>query len=72
MQAQGNDRLSFVCELDLGDREVPSDWSKALALLKKNYVTSMLIKAFAEVTQHRVVIITENGVRKFNYISEHS
>lgn len=55
--------MSFICELDVGHTKVPSDWSKALGLLKKNFVTSMLIKAFAEVTQHQLVIITENGVR---------
>ena len=54
--------MSFICELDVGHTKVPSDWSKALGLLKKNFVTSMLIKAFAEVTQHQLVIITENGV----------
>ena len=43
---------------------MPSDWSKALALLKKNCVTSMLIKVLDEVMQHQVVIITENGVKK--------
>ena len=69
--------MSFICELDVGHTKVPSDWSKALGLLKKNFVTSMLIKAFAEVTQHQLVIITENGVRSmyacsFQKYNQHS
>lgn len=54
--------MSFVCEVDVGNRVVPSTWSGVLALLK-NYATAMIIQAFADVTKHRIIIVTENGVR---------
>lgn len=64
MQARGDDRMDFICEVDLGNHKVPSDWHKGLAVLRKNYVTSMVIQAFADCMRHKIVIVTENGVGK--------
>ena len=64
MQARGDDFMEFICEVDLGNHKVPSDWHKALAVLRKNYVTSMVIQAFADCMRHKIVIVTENRVGK--------
>ncbi|KAJ7381965.1 hypothetical protein OS493_037986, partial [Desmophyllum pertusum] len=37
---QGNDRLAFLCEVDLGGQKVPATWSVALKILQKNYANS--------------------------------
>ena len=54
--------MSFLCEVDIGNRRVPSKWSEALTLLKDDYANSMIIKAFAEVMNQDIVIVTVHGV----------
>ncbi len=48
LQLEGNDRLSFLCEVDVG-QAVPSLWLEALKLLRGTYANSLVISALAEV-----------------------
>ena len=53
----------------MGNRKVPLKWKDALSLLKHQYATAVVIQAFAEVTDHNIVIVTENGVSCSYYIA---
>ena len=35
-QENGDDRLAFLCETDMGGRQVPGTWSEALEILQDN------------------------------------
>jgi hypothetical protein len=61
-QKEGNDRMEFICDEDIGHETKPSSWSGALDLLKQNYATSMILRAFAEVIGRSIFIVTANGV----------
>ena len=61
-QKDGNDRMDFICDEDIGNVEKPSSWSAALAILKENYATSMVLRAFAELIGRSVFVVTANGV----------
>ena len=47
-QKDGNYRMDFICDEDIGNVGKPSFWSAALAILKENYATSMVLRALAE------------------------
>lgn len=61
-QNEGNDRLAFLCEVDLGGKEVPPTWSEAVKMLRNNYANSVVISAFAEIMHYSLLIITAHGV----------
>ena len=60
-QSQGNDRLMFLCEIDLSS-EVPSSWMAALDMLQKNYANELVVSTCAEVMRKDIVIVTVHGV----------
>ena len=62
LQRHGNDRMDFITNEDIGNVEKPSDWHAALDLLKKSRANSMVVRAFAEYAQKRVLVVTANGV----------
>ena len=62
LQKDGNDRMDFISDVDIGHVEKPSSWSDALAVLKENYATSMVVRAFADCFQKIVYVVTANGV----------
>lgn len=64
-QKDGNDRMDFICDEDIGNVEKPS-WSAALAIFKENYATSMVLRAFAELIGRSVFVVTANGVSSQN------
>ena len=64
-QENGHDRLAFLCETDMGGRQVPRTWSEALEILQNNYANSLLIQALADALHYKLVIITVHGV---NYL----
>ena len=51
---------------DIGNEEKPSSWSVALSILKENYATSMVLRAFAELIGRSVFVVTANGVSSQN------
>lgn len=57
----GNDRLSFLCEVDVG-QVVPNSWLEALALMKRTFANSLVIGTLAEVVKRNITIITVHGV----------
>jgi hypothetical protein len=63
LQLEGNDRLSFLCEVDVG-QAVPSSWL-ALKLLRGTYANSLVISALAEVLKKDILIVTVHGVEYF-------
>lgn len=63
-QHQGNDRLGFLCDVDMGEKEVPATWSDALTALKNNYANSLVISALADVLHYKILIVTAHGVNK--------
>ena len=65
-QKDSNDRMDFICDEDIGNVEKPSSWSAALAILKENYTTSMVLRAFAELIGRSVFVVTANGVSSQN------
>ena len=65
-QKDSNDRMDFICDEDNGNVEKPSSWSAALAILKENYATSMVLRAFAELIGKSVFVVTTNGVSSQN------
>ena len=60
-QSEGNDRLSFLCEVDI-KIQIPSSWMAALDLLRENYANSLIITTFAEIIKKDVKIVTVHGV----------
>ncbi|KAK3741499.1 hypothetical protein QZH41_002968 [Actinostola sp. cb2023] len=66
----GNDRMGFVCQLDVGDVDLPSTWLEVLDLLKENFATSMIIRALSEVLHQKIVIITVHGEEDYVKIIE--
>ena len=77
LQLEGNDRLSFLCEVDVG-QAVPSSWLEALKLLRGTYANSLVISALAEVLKKDILIVTVHGVEYLgiilgnNYFGENS
>ena len=67
-QHQGNDRLGFLCDVDMGKKEVPATWSDALAALKNNYANSLVISALADVLHYKIFIITAHGVNNVSIV----
>ena len=64
-QENEDDRLAFLCETDLGGRQVPpGTWSEALEILQNNYANSLVIQALADALHYKLVIITVHGVNK--------
>jgi len=59
----GEDRLNFLCEVDVGGN-VPESWEEALALLRKNYANDMVVRCIPQIFGRRVVILTVTGVYK--------
>lgn len=60
--------MSFLCDVDLGNRQLPSTWPEALAMLKESYANSTVIAALAEVLHQKILIITVHGVGKCWYM----
>jgi len=46
----GNDRMDFLCNVDLG-KKIPSTWKDALKLLHDNFANATVVRAFADVFQ---------------------
>ena len=65
-QKDGNDRMNFICDEDIGNVEKPSSYSAALAILKENYATSMVLRAFVGLIVRSVFVVTANGVSSRN------
>lgn len=66
----GDDRLAFLCETDLGGRQVPGTWPEALEILQNNYANSLVIQALADALHYKLVIITALGDENFIKIIE--
>ena len=49
LQKEGNDRMNFICDEDIGHTSKPSFWTQVFALLKEDYANSMVLRVFAEV-----------------------
>lgn len=64
-QENGHDRLAFLCETDMGGRQVQRTWSEALEILQNNYANSLVIQALADALHYKLVIIT---VHEVNYL----
>lgn len=64
-QENGHDRLAFLCETDMGGRQVLGTWSEALEILQNNYANSHVMQALADASHYKLVIITVHGV---NYL----
>ena len=62
MQKDGNDRMNYICDEDIGHVEKLSCWSDALAILKENYATLIVLRTFAELIGRSVFVVTANGV----------
>ena len=61
-KGDGNDRLGFICSVDIGGREVPDSWDDALEFLHNDYANAMVIRALPEILHYKVVIVTVSGV----------
>ena len=64
-KSKGHNRLDFICSNDIQNQEVPSNWNKALTLLRNNWANEMVIRALSEKLHCRITIITTSGVRNF-------
>ena len=64
-QLEGNDLLSWLCEVDVG-QDIPSSWLDALELLRGSYANSIIINAMAEVIKKDILVVTVHGVRYFS------
>ncbi|KAL9961802.1 hypothetical protein ACROYT_G030823 [Oculina patagonica] len=64
----GDDRLDFLCSVDIGGKKVPDSWGKALELLKHNYANAMVIRAIPEILHYKVVIVTVHGSSPGEYV----
>ena len=64
LQKEGNDRMNFICDEDIGHTSKPSSWTQVLALLKEDYANSMVLRAFAEVIGRSIFVVTANGASK--------
>ena len=59
-----NDRLEFICSVDIDGEDVPESWDGAIQLLKINFANSMIIRrALPEILHCKVTIVTVYGVR---------
>ena len=54
-------------EQDFRDKVKPSNWLEAIEKLKDEFVTDLVIHAFAEAMHQEVTIVTMQGVRKRCY-----
>ena len=61
-QETGSDRLDFVCEHDFSDKVKPNNWLDTIQKLKDEFVTDLVIHAFA--VHQEVTIVTMQGVRQ--------
>ena len=68
-QKDGNYRMDYICDEDIGHVEKPSCWSDAFAILKENYATSMVLSAFVELIRRSVFVVKANGVSQQFFFS---
>lgn len=64
-QENGHDRLAFLCETDMGGRQVLGTWSEALEILQNNYANLLVMQALGDASHYRLFILTVHGV---NYL----